>query len=428
MTFVAYSLLILISFFGIKYLSRERYVLFINLNNAWYFFFIVFIVLRSSKFIIQNETFNEKYYYAIFLTAILFPLSVMLTNIIFGKKNKKKQLIKPNIGRKYIYFLLFLYVIFILITIIYIRRIPTIAVINSFIHFGASKDIVIYRQSITTNFRNWHWFQLVFYILIPFVAIYTNILNKTVKKNWTKVIFSLYFLLAVFTTVAPGHKGYFLIFLFLIWLSNRIYANDFSRIRLIKIIIGMLLILTVFYTISYGFKKDIYSTYINIQSSIFDRITLSYTENLNIIFEVFPDYVEFLHGKTFPNPGNILSYKALNLSNIISNYKYYYSSNSFGNAPSIFFAEFYANFGFFVMMLSVFCMGVVLSLIQNSFFIIKKDPLNVAIYLIIASRVMFLANSSISELFGPRMIGLVLVYLYLKITLKICMKTNYSIQ
>ena len=363
---------------------------------------------------------NYKYFFTILTASILFPLGVFFANSILPKKHSCGSFGRKNINYVKItqdhmgaYILVFLLCIYLFIK--YTSIISGFAFINNLSNIGAGSNLIAFRQNITTRLVGWHWYCMVFYSILPFLATYTYMQYRLLKNMRTFIPFFLFFVLALLTTTLSGHKGPVLMMLIMMWgarikIAEKIYFRNF-----IKMFIVGFVLLILFYISIIGIRHDIVNSVILSVSLIFDRITLAYTNTLNTLLNIFPTHHDFLWGTSLPNPRRIFSFEPFNLPNFtFLEQRMIYDISNVGSSPTVFFGEFYANFGFIIMSLSVYVMGILLSLIQFFFNRTPKTTLTYCFFMIIAVRVICLACGSFTNLFGPILILLSALYGYLK--------------
>src|SRR5699024_4378745 len=108
---------------------------------------------------------------------------------------------------------------------------------------------------------------------------------------------------------------------------------------------------------------------------IYSRIFTGQLTPAYFYLEIFPSKVDYLLGRSFPNPGGILPWEPYRLTVEVANYinPELLSSDVTGTAPTVFWGEMYANFGFLSIIISSVVVGVILYMFQ---YIVFKLPFN----------------------------------------------------
>ena len=118
---------------------------------------------------------------------------------------------------------------------------------------------------------------------------------------------------------------------------------------------------------------------IDVLEAISSRVFIGQTHPLYLYFEAFPWKHDFLYGTSFPNPGGLLPHKPFPLT------KYIFKTNMgladiLATAPTVFFGEIYANFGFLMMLPWMLSVGIILQRIQVFFEIREKTIFTCSFY------------------------------------------------
>ena len=145
---------------------------------------------------------------------------------------------------------------------------------------------------------------------------------------------------------------------------------------------------------------------------LYRRICIVYTKAHAYMIQIFPDQHDFFYGTAFGNPGHILPYEPINLSQFLGNWVHGRLENY--SAPS--FSQGYANFGFSGFMLIILLMFLQIILLQIVFKKCPKNPLFLALYVLIIPNMLGYANTSIqaiiSEIFVLFSIACVFMYYF----------------
>lgn len=97
---------------------------------------------------------------------------------------------------------------------------------------------------------------------------------------------------------------------------------------------------------------------------------------------IFPDQVDYLFGRSFPNPGGIFPWEPYRLTvevmNIVN--PRLAELGIVGSMPTFFWGEMYANFGYLGILIPPFFVGYVVYAINVLIFRLPMSPLTLAIF------------------------------------------------
>ena len=153
-------------------------------------------------------------------------------------------------------------------------------------------------------------------------------------------------------------------------------------------------------------------------SAISSRLFIGQSYPLLLYFQTFPKKHDYLYGQSFPNPGGILPFKPFPIT------RYIYNTNLgladiAATAPTVFFGEIYANFGFAIMMIWMVFVGILLQLIQNYFQHKEKNVIISSLYIFYIIQCMQLALTSFFVVFHLYLILFFTASQFLKLTSKL---------
>ena len=160
-----------------------------------------------------------------------------------------------------------------------------------------------------------------------------------------------------------------------------------------KLVFSLLAILVLFYIYFMG-SSDAGSALLSILSRVFTGgIAPAY-----YYLEHFPNMVDFLLGKSLPNPGGLLPFEPYHLTAEAS--FWIYPDNAIkgivGSAPTVFWGELYANWGIFGVLLIPFFVGIGVFIISYLVDKLESTPLKVGFIVWLALHLKNLSESGIS--------------------------------
>ena len=110
------------------------------------------------------------------------------------------------------------------------------------------------------------------------------------------------------------------------------------------------------------------------------RLFFTQTRALYHYFSLFPSSHDFLYGASFPNPAGIFQFENFPLTKWVFINGMHNNSQIVGTANSAFIGEIYANFGFLIMIVSIFLFSMALQLVQIKFTLKPRTLLLTAFY------------------------------------------------
>lgn len=291
-------------------------------------------------------------------------------------------------------FVLTLFGICAMVLLAYIRQIEAIALVKALDNDLAGAFVA--RSNMGNAFEGKYWrYHLFFRHLLDYsvVLFFANYLLR--RKFFSGVIFTVSFLLAVFSATMAIEKGPVATLLVMLYLTYVIYKGGNywqSGTKYVAIsMFGALLLLN----ISFMGTSDIASA----SQLIFQRITVGQITPAYFYLEVFPHEIDYLLGATFPNPGGFLPFQSFPLTVEISNviFPKVAATGVVGSAPTVFWGEVYANFGPVGIVFWSFLLGVGLFAVSHVLWRCRLSPPVVAASVLLAIHYGELTGTSLSS-------------------------------
>lgn len=321
--------------------------------------------------------------------------------------------------------LLFLEFCGILSFILYINKIK-IDKISIFAFFGFSNvNYHVARSLMTNSFQGKHHWYIIFYRDILSFCFFCFLSSKfslgglrdrknskcSIINNEFNIIFLFFIVLFVcLMTTQKGPLGNFLMACFCLFIVTKYNG----KIRFLMLV-NSFFITFCFLIISYFFfmnQKNLLNTLYEVLSRIFcGQIHPAY-----YYIKMFPDHHDWLYGRSFPNFGGIFPFENYPLTFKVMNFM---SPGGLpgvvGSAPTVYWGELYANWGYLGVFIPPFFIGYYLYWINKKIFNLQKTPLNIAFFICIMFSCKNLAMTSISSfIFDFYLAGLVLCMIFLR--------------
>lgn len=303
------------------------------------------------------------------------------------------------------------------IFIIYLGKVQHIAVLEAI--KGTNRFLIAYyRSEMTNNFPNYHRFALFFNTIIPYLSyIAWAEFLITKRKKWRN-LFILVFVVSSFALVMDTQKApiiwYLAALASIFWVVKDFKINPKAIFKIGSV---FMIVLMMMYSFFMGADLNI--------NTLKNPIQRAFTGQLAPLYwylEIYPDQIEFIGGKTFPNPGGILPWESYRYTVEVSNYVREFNNdvrldNIVGSSPTAFFGELWVNFGIWLNILLPLYLGIVIIIIHKQFIKRPIGALGVSLMVWLAFHLRELATTGISKYLFDLELYVILIISYLFIQL-----------
>jgi hypothetical protein len=361
---------------------------------------ILYFQLDSYRF---TSGVNDKY---IILQVFFFTswtITLMIIGFIIGKRYFGVLLNQDFVGsrecgRMEMIGLAFLFLICLSTLVVYLYRIG----FNNIAFFialgeGISHSAGAARSVMGNAFEGkYHWYYLFMNQLMQFSAL-AAFAQMLIRPNFSnKAFLAIVMLVTSFSLIMATEKApmvNFLISIVFIYVLSR--RNGFINIKtLAPLGILMVLLIVSFYIYFMGSGSPAKAL-----SSAFSRIFTGGIQPAYHYLEFFPKQHEYLLGKSLPNPSGLLPFDNYKLAVEIMNWHKpdLAEQGIVGSMPAIYWAEMYANFGLFGIVIPPFFVGLFLYWLNSLLTKFEVTPISIAFYVWLAMHFKKMAISSLSS-------------------------------
>ena len=388
--FITYSITFLIFLLSIFYIN-DRKVFVINLLSIvsiWFFIFSFF-----GYFLLFYKIDNVRVSVGMGITENIIILKCLLFSIItistvyliflIAKKNfihtsfvNKKYMPHSKISKYFFYFIIF----FILFSFIfYLFQLDQVPLHELFSQNSSINKLASLRENAGNSFNNYFIYRFLIrdVLLILVLIFFSQYLLEKKRKYFFMFIF-LFFCLAYSNLVAlekgPLLRSLLAIF-FVYYLSMR---KQEIKINSNFILFGIFIL----FLIIVGFYLTTEEKNISILlGKTFSRIFTGNLSGTYFYYDYFTNISDFLLGKTFPNPKNILEFESFDLTRQILAYASEYDQKlSNGTYPTTFWAEMFINFNILGVIFGSIFVGLYIALFEKFFSLLNFSSINISIY------------------------------------------------
>lgn len=311
----------------------------------------------------------------ILIYGLLISLSSKSVRSVRSEKSKHdasnfiaSDIYKSNKIHNTFWFIVLIVCFFVLIA--YLSKISNIALFEAF----TGGDVTQARSLMTNDFEgSYHWYRLFFYDLswLSSLALFAGALQSNTRRVW--MLFGLSFFFVSFCLLMTAQKGPMIFYLGTLFLLYSFLKNNgvISIRSLASLFVIAVIILVPMYLYFMG-SSDPLSALNSIASrGLTGQLSGAYNYQW-----IFPEQVDYLSGRSFPNPKGLLPFEHFPLSKEVTAivHPHLVERGIVGSQPTIYWGEVYANFGWIGVLVAPIYVGFFIFLC-NWLITIIKDPM-----------------------------------------------------
>ncbi|ELJ8544557.1 oligosaccharide repeat unit polymerase [Vibrio cholerae] len=274
--------------------------------------------------------------------------------------------------------LLLIFAFCIVVLINYLRQLDQIALIVALTDgANAAKEA---RSVMGNSFSGkYHWYKLVIHDLgnlVTFTSFAIWLIRKRAKDALLLITALSYSVFVAIMATEKGPMAWLLTGLFMVYFLVR--SNGFipfkKLIPFAFLIVGLLITSYVYFMGS----EDVGSAL----GSVFSRAFSGSILPAYFYLEFFPEYQEYLLGRSFPNPGGLMPYEPYRYTIEVMNWLFpdLVETGVVGTAPTVFWGEAYANFGPLGIPIVAFIIGCLIALVSYLVSKLEINPLTIGFF------------------------------------------------
>lgn len=310
-----------------------------------------------------------------------------------------------NITANEMLVLLILLMFCFIVLILYLKAVPKVAIWALFENGVVAAAAA--RSSMANDFSGaYHWYSLVMHDLLNVITFifYASYLKFPTGKF--RLLLAISLTGSIFTALMAIHKApiiWLFVGMFFTYCLTKLKGNIplKSIVKISVVIIGVLVWL-------YMIFMDTANTSIALKALLSRAFTGGIAPAYYYI-EYFPEVHDFLYGRSFPNPAGIFPFEPFALTVEVNNWKFPFliEKGIVGSAPTIFWAEAYANYNFYGVFIISFLVGLLLAFVSHFVNKLEDSPIKIGFTVWLISHYLHLSDSGISGyLFDIYLVGI----------------------
>ena len=368
----------------------------------------------------------------------IYSITAIIIGFIFASKilrsflsNIQLNYFKTTVilDKKFSRFILYLFFILSsLVLLNYINKIGlnNIALLSALDLIENSTSANVLRSNMGNAFEgSYHWHKLFMrdFLSIASVAFFGFCLLR--KKLFYYLIFIISFIICCFSMTMAIEKAPIIKYLFSLFLIYVLIRDNglFKTKKIIFLVFFGFLLLGILY-LNFTASENLLIGIINAAGRIFT----GEIQPLYHYLEIFPQQIDFVMGRSFPNPGGLMPYDPISISKIVHDYIFpdKTAAGIVGSMSSYFVGEMYANFGYLGIIIPPFFIGFYLYWLDVLLVSFKnKTPIFLSIYIWIIFHYTGLTTSPLSRFIIDIEMFIIILFFILIIAVPKKMKLYY---
>jgi len=361
----------------------------------------VFTCLGSARVVYNPTLYSDTYFYSMILV-ILGCYAAYALLLGAGSQVEVEYLAigsERAAGRTLILFgLLWAYSAGILALYIFRHGLPPLFAI---LQGSGPIDVYALRAQKTTSLpEGSHWYVLGLQSVPYFTFIYSYVLRSLERTRATTLLFAVSTVVTLGFATSFANKDVLLHLMLYVVLVKACLGHRGVRLRTVLVYGGVGLASVFLFLRLYLLDRSALAVLSLFGGYLADRLLFVYAEAHALIVHIFPREHAFFYGRAFANPGGLLPFEPVDLSQYLG----YRVMGHLANYASPSFSFGYANFGIAGVALILGIMAAELMLVQLVFRWLPRSTLFLSVYVLIAERMIRFGSDSIQNVLAEEVI------------------------
>lgn len=287
-----------------------------------------------------------------------------------------------------------LFVLCVAILFFYLSGLNDIALFAAF--NGREDEVVKMRSLMKNEFSGAYFLYSIFMHDFMYFVSYVLLAQwLLVRSRVTFVIFLVAFFFSLFSSLVTTEKSpaaWYLIGCFIVYSLVK-YQGAINLRKIVGVAALMMLLMALFFTYFMGAESIVRGLELAVSRAFAGSISPAY-----FYLKIFPSEIDFLGGRSFPNPLGLLPYEPVNVTIEVMNRMLpsIAQRGIVGTAPTVFWAEMYANFGYVGVVVSPVALGVYLYFVNKIISRLRSDPIKIGVVLMVSFHYWVVAITGLS--------------------------------
>lgn len=315
------------------------------------------------------------------LTLIFFPLGMLIVSKLtkYNKRFIYDYKIDYEINDKMYYVFLILLSISFFVLLIYISKLEMLPITAIIKGLGTSYAYEL-RSLAGNTFPGKYYRYSIFMKDLALLLFIILFFYRNISAKW-KILFFIVLFYNIFVSIMDIQKAPFVKMFLILFVMSFFYFKkiNFKLVIIVSSILLLTIILMYMFFLGYG------TNFTNIMWSFLDRIFFAQIDAF-VYTQQYLDSKGFLYGKSFPNPKEILPFHHVELPTEVAKFLHgnWQQGMPLGSFPTVFYGDWYANFGYLGAIFGMFLLGVIIQYTDIKMFKIistKKSAIVLGFYI-----------------------------------------------
>lgn len=315
------------------------------------------------------------------VTIVLFPLGMFFVTKLSNYNGKfiYDYEIDYDINEKMYYVFLVLFSISFIVLILYISKLEMLPITAIIKGMGTTYAYEL-RSLATTTFPGKYYRYEIFMKDLALLLFIVLFFYRNISLKW-KILFFIVLLFNIFVSIMDIQKAPFVKMFLLLFILSFFYFKkiNYKLVFLVSILIGISLLVMYMFFLGHG------TDFIGIIWAFLNRIFFAQIDAF-IYTQQYIDANGFLYGRSFPNPKEIFPFEHIPLTTEVAKFLQgnWQEGMPLGSYPTVFYGDWYANFGYIGAFFGMFLLGVIIQFFDIKMFKIistKKSAIVLGFYI-----------------------------------------------
>jgi len=358
----------------------------LTIPGFFYLTYLVFILLPSFFVGLDKPApYRDTYFFAVTSVLLTVPLGIWMANFVlrFRREEIKAFFSKPVEGSCPSYPLLVIFLLFLVgalsLVFLYFIQVRVVPLFAALRNPGAYSELVLLREEafklLDTPLRYpYFWLRV---LIFPFLTILALGYYLWTKRRVWLMFFIVSLVVGTFYAGLSLAKWPVVVMFLMIFLFVYVYRQGHVSKGFAVLLLGLMLAFPVFVILIITSGMDV--ELLGALRAISVRVFYRPAESIYYYFEIFPDSVDYLYGRSIGKLAWVMGWDYFNVPNYVYLYRFPHRLSS-GSANAGFIGGLNADFGIFGVLLGGLCVGILMQFIQVYLLRKKKTILNMSVY------------------------------------------------